>query len=132
MISTTWQDYRDFVGPPEIDPGGGGGTPDDPPAPPRDPDDPYNPPPARDDPPPPPDPIPIYVTVEVHQWRTNGDPCPVCAALDGTTWEDDEAAGPPAHINCRCSSVVIERYRRLIGYEQPPPLAAPRPFDWPW
>jgi SPP1 gp7 family putative phage head morphogenesis protein len=40
-------------------------------------------------------------------------PCPICEALDGTEvgWDETWAGGvaaPPAHVNCRCTYVLVE------------------------
>lgn len=38
------------------------------------------------------------------EWRTAGDPCPVCAPLEGVVMTVSEARGLiPRHPNCRCS-----------------------------
>ena len=44
-------------------------------------------------------------------WRTNRDDivCPICAPLDGqpeSKWASDYPDGPPAHVNCRCSTTL--------------------------
>jgi SPP1 gp7 family putative phage head morphogenesis protein len=42
-------------------------------------------------------------------WNTNNDDrvCPICAPLDGEeedNWPSDLRDGPPAHVNCRCTT----------------------------
>ena len=45
----------------------------------------------------------------VKVWNTNNDDrvCPICAPLDGEpedNWPSDLSDGPPAHVNCRCTT----------------------------
>jgi len=54
-----------------------------------------------------------FETVRV--WRTRHDErvCPVCGPLEGVTenaWPPNLQSGPPAHVNCRCWTVL--EYRR--------------------
>jgi len=54
-----------------------------------------------------------FQTVRV--WRTRHDErvCPVCGPLEGVTenaWPPNLQSGPPAHVNCRCWTVL--EYRR--------------------
>jgi len=49
-------------------------------------------------------------------WRTRHDErvCPICGPLEDrpeSDWPDDLRAGPPAHVNCRCWTVLEYRHR---------------------
>lgn len=49
----------------------------------------------------------VRMTVKA-EWLTAGDPCPICAGLEGTTYTLEEARGLiPIHPNCRCAYIPV-------------------------
>ncbi len=71
--------------------------------------------------------------VRYESWQTQSDErtCPVCGALDGQVWREDEGFMPPVHDNCRCQRVYHHTEFRKRFIEQWKDVAVPR-ISWEW
>ena len=59
--------------------------------------------------------------IKAVQWVSTLDArtCPECGGLDGQTFDVGEGPRPPAHFNCRCTTVPVLRSWKELGIELP-------------